>query len=229
MKTLLSWSSGKDCAWALHALRQMPDMHVAGLLTTIDGSLDRVSMHGVRRSLVEAQAHAAGLPVHVIDIPTPCPNDVYEARMATFIDMAQAAGVQAIAFGDLFLEDVRAYREAKLRGTGITPLFPLWQRDTRELAQEMISSGLAAHVVCLDPRAVPRELIGGRYDESFLAALPAGADPCGENGEFHTFVSAGPMFRHDIKIEQGDIVERGGFVTADLFPAATPGAPSRAA
>lgn len=218
MKTLLSWSSGKDCAWALHVLRQMPEMHVAGLLTTIDARADRVSMHGVRRSLVEAQAHAAGLPLHVIDIPAPCPDDVYEARMAAFIDMAQAAGVQAIAFGDLFLEDVRAYREAKLRGTGITPLFPLWRRDTRELAHEMIASGLAAHVVCLDPRAVPRELIGRRYDERFLAALPAGSDPCGENGEFHTFVSAGPMFRHGIEVAQGDIVERDGFATADLVP-----------
>lgn len=224
MKTILSWSSGKDSAWALHLLRQMPDVQVVGLLTTINEAFDRVAMHGVRRSLVEAQAQAVGLPIHTVEIPNPCPNDVYEARMAAFIDSAVADRVEAIAFGDLFLEDLRAYRESRLQGTGITPLFPLWQADTRKLAEDMISAGLGAHVVSLDLRVMPRDLIGRRYDEAFLAALPPGVDPCGENGEFHTFVHSGPMFSRELRLELGDIVERDGFAFVDVTPAAaTPG------
>jgi len=224
VKTILSWSSGKDSAWALHLLRQMPDVQVVGLLTTINEAFDRVAMHGVRRSLVEAQAQAVGLPIHTVEIPNPCPNDVYEARMAAFIDSAVADRVEAIAFGDLFLEDLRAYRESRLQGTGITPLFPLWQADTRKLAEDMISAGLGAHVVSLDLRVMPRDLIGRRYDEAFLAALPPGVDPCGENGEFHTFVHSGPMFSRELRLELGDIVERDGFAFVDVTPAAaTPG------
>lgn len=216
MKTILSWSSGKDSAWALHVLRQMPGIEVAGLLTTINEAFDRVSMHGVRRSLVEAQARAAGLPIHVVELPESCPNDVYEARMAAFIETARTAGVQAIAFGDLFLEDIRSYREAKLQGSGITPLFPLWGKNTEELAREMISGGVGARIVALDPRVMRRDLVGRRYDEDFLAALPPGVDPCGENGEFHTFVYSGPMFGRELRFSLGEIVESGGFVFADL-------------
>jgi uncharacterized protein (TIGR00290 family) len=219
MKTLLSWSSGKDCAFALHVLRQTPGVEVVGLLTSVNEAFDRVAMHGVRRSLLEAQAEAAGLPLHVVGIPFPCPNDVYEARMAAFVQKARDDGVEAMAFGDLFLEDVRAYREARMAGTGITPMFPLWGRNTADLAREMIRVGLEARIVCLDPRALDRSLIGQAFDADFIAALPAGVDPCGENGEFHTFAHAGPMFRAPIAIRSGEVVERDGFVYGDVLPA----------
>jgi uncharacterized protein (TIGR00290 family) len=219
MKTLLSWSSGKDCAFALHVLRQTPGVEVVGLLTSVNEAFDRVAMHGVRRSLLEAQAEAAGLQLHVVTIPFPCPNDVYEARMAAFVEKAQDDGVEAMAFGDLFLEDVRAYREARMAGTGITPMFPLWGRNTADLAREMIGVGLEARIVCLDPRALDRSLIGRAFDADFIAALPAGVDPCGENGEFHTFAHAGPMFRAPIAIRSGEVVERDGFVYGDVLPA----------
>ncbi len=219
MKTLLSWSSGKDCAFALHVLRQTPGVEVVGLLTSVNEAFDRVAMHGVRRSLLEAQAEAAGLPLHVVTIPFPCPNDIYEARMAAFVEKAQDDGVEAMAFGDLFLEDVRAYREARMAGTGITPMFPLWGRNTADLAREMIRVGLEARIVCLDPRALDRSLIGRAFDADFIAALPAGVDPCGENGEFHTFAHAGPMFRAPIAIRSGEVVERDGFVYGDVLPA----------
>lgn len=219
MKALLSWSSGKDCAFALHILRQTPGVEVVGLLTTVNEAFDRVAMHGVRRSLLDAQAEAAGLPLHVVTIPFPCPNDIYEARMAAFVQRAQDDGIEAMAFGDLFLEDIRAYREASMAGTGIAPMFPLWGRNTAELAREMIRSGLEARIVCLDPRTLDRSLIGRPFDADFITALPAGVDPCGENGEFHTFAHAGPMFRAPIAIRTGEIVERDGFVYGDVFPA----------
>jgi uncharacterized protein (TIGR00290 family) len=196
----------------------MPDVQVVGLLTTINEAFDRVAMHGVRRSLVEAQASAAGLALHVVPIPWPCPNDVYEERMSSFIAGMRRTHIEAMAFGDLFLADIRAYREDRLAGTGITPLFPLWGRDTQELAEEMIAAGLKARVACLDPRKMPLSLAGSEYDQSFLNELPASIDPCGENGEFHTFAYAGPMFDTPIAIEAGETVERDGFCFVDLRP-----------
>jgi uncharacterized protein (TIGR00290 family) len=219
MRTLLSWSSGKDSAWALHVLRQRPDVSVVGLVTTINAAFDRVAMHGVRRALVEAQAEAADLPLHLLEIPYPCPNEEYERIMGAFVAKQAAAGVQAMAFGDLFLEDIRRYREGKLAGTGIRPLFPLWGIDTGRLAREMIDGGLEAYVACLDPRKLPERFAGRRFDRALLAELPAGIDPCAENGEFHTFASAGPMFRTPVAVATGEVVTRDGFVFCDLLPA----------
>jgi uncharacterized protein (TIGR00290 family) len=215
-KTLLAWSSGKDSAWALHALRQAGDVEVVGLLTTVNETHDRVAMHAVRRSLLEAQAEAAGLPLEVVPIPHPCPNEAYEAAMGKAMDGARRRGVQAVAFGDLFLEDIRRYREERLAGTGVVPLFPLWKRPTRELAEEMIASGLHATLTCVDPRALPPAFAGRAFDRDLLDALPQGVDPCGERGEFHTFAWDGPMFRQPIRVKSGDRVEREGFVFADL-------------
>ncbi len=220
MKTLLSWSTGKDSAWSLHVLRQSPDIEVAGLFTTVNAAFDRVAMHAVRRKLLEAQAEAAGLPLHVIEIPWPCPNEAYEAAMGAFVAEQKAQGIEAMAFGDLFLEDIRAYREAKLDGTGITPLFPLWGRETGALAREMIAGGLKARLTCVDPKKLPASFAGRAFDAALLADLPEGIDPCGENGEFHTCVFAGPMFAHAIDVELGEVQERDGFVFADLLPAA---------
>lgn len=216
MKALLSWSTGKDSAWALHVLRQTPGIEIVGLLTSINEVADRVSMHGVRRSLAEAQAKAVGLPLHVVSLPSPCTNEVYQERMSAFISHAREAGIEAMAFGDLYLADIRAYREERLRGTGIDPLFPLWQLDTRQLAHDMISSGLRARLVSIDPRAISRDLIGREFDAALLDDLPAAADPCGENGEFHTFAHAGPMFDAPISIVTGEVIERDGFLFADL-------------
>jgi uncharacterized protein (TIGR00290 family) len=216
MKTLLSWSSGKDSAWALHLLRQRADVQVAGLVTTINAAFDRVAMHGVRRRLVEAQAQAAGLPLHLLAIPNPCSNADYDAIMAGFVACQVADGVQAMAFGDLFLEDIRRYREARLAGTGLKPLFPVWGVDTTTLARDMIAAGMVAHVVCLDPRKLRQSFAGRRFDQALLDALPADVDPCAENGEFHTFASAGPMFGRAIPILAGEIVTRDGFVFCDL-------------
>jgi uncharacterized protein (TIGR00290 family) len=220
MKTLLSWSTGKDSAWSLYVLRQTPGIEVAGLFTTVNAAFDRVAMHAVRRALLEAQAAAAGLPLHVIEIPWPCPNEAYESRMGAFVAEQTAQGVEAMAFGDLFLEDIRAYREAKLASSGIAPLFPLWGRDTAALAEEMIAGGLKAHLACIDPRKLPAHFAGRAFDRALLAELPAGVDPCGENGEFHTCVSAGAMFAHAIDVCTGVIETRDGFVFADLLPAA---------
>jgi len=217
MRTWLSWSSGKDSAWSLHMLRRQGEAEVAGLFTTVNAAFDRVAMHAVRRELVEAQARAAGIELHVIDIPYPCPNAEYERIMGAFVAGARAAGVEAMAFGDLFLADIRAYRERQLAGTGLAPLFPLWGRDTRALAREMIDGGLVAHITCIDPARLDRTLAGRLFDHRLLAELPAGADPCGENGEFHTFVSDGPMFRTPLAVSPGAIVERDGFVFADLM------------
>lgn len=220
MKTLLSWSTGKDSAWSLHVLRQMPDVEVAGLFTTVNAAFDRVAMHAVRRKLLEAQAAAAGLPLHVIEIPWPCPNEAYEAALGAFVAEQKAQGVEAMAFGDLYLEDIRAYREAKLAGSGITPLFPLWGRETGSLAREMIAGGLEARLTCVDPRRLAPSFAGRPFDEELIAALPDGVDPCGENGEFHTCVFAGPMFSGPIPVAPGEVVERDGFVYADLLPVA---------
>lgn len=218
MKTWLSWSSGKDSAWSLEMLRRGGAHEVTGLFTTVNAAFDRVAMHAVRRALLEAQAAAAGLPLHVIDIPYPCPNADYERIMGAFVAKARAEGVEAMAFGDLFLADIRAYREKQLGGTGITPLFPLWQRDTQVLAKEMIGGGLVTHITCVDPRKLDRAFAGRQFDETLLADLPYGVDPCGENGEFHTFVSAGPMFARVVPVRRGDVVERDGFVFADMLP-----------
>jgi uncharacterized protein (TIGR00290 family) len=218
MKTLLSWSSGKDSAWALHVLRSMPRLEVIGLFTTLNEAFGRVAMHGIRRDMVEAQAHAAGLPLDVIPIPSPCSNAEYERRMGEFVRKARSKGVEVMAFGDLFLEDIRAYREANLAGTGITPVFPVWRSDTRELANEMIGAGLRARLACLDPRRIHGDFAGREFDATLLADLPEGVDPCGENGEFHTFVYDGPMFSRPVAIECRGSVERDGFVFADLVP-----------
>jgi len=217
-KAVVSWSSGKDSAFALWETLRSGELVVVGLLTTITKSFGRVSMHGVREKLLDQQAAAAGLPLRKVEIPYPCPNEVYEEAMATAIASMRAHGVSRLVFGDLFLEDIRAYREAKLASTGIDPVFPLWHRDTHELAQEMIRSGLEAHVVCVDPKKMSRRFAGRRFDLSFLDDLPPSVDPCGENGEFHTFVTAGPMLSRPIPVTPGEVVERDGFVFADLIP-----------
>jgi uncharacterized protein (TIGR00290 family) len=219
MRALLSWSTGKDSGWSLHKLRQRADVDVVGLVTTVNSAFDRVAMHGVRRELLETQARAAGLPLHVLELPYPCPNAEYERIMGAFVAGQAAAGIEAIAFGDLFLEDIRRYREEKLAGTGIAPLFPLWGIPTAELAREMIAGGLEACVTCVDPRKLPESFAGRRFDAELLADLPAGVDPCAEDGEFHTFCCAGPMFSYPIDVEIGEVVTRDGFVFCDVMPA----------
>ena len=218
-RVLLSWSSGKDSAWSLHLLRRQPDICVAGLITTINEQFDRVAMHAVRRVLVEQQSTAAGLPLWTVPLPWPCSNAEYETRMAAVCRRAVEDGIEAIAFGDLFLAEIRAYREKQLSDTGLTPLFPLWQIPTAALAREMIDGGLRATITCVDPRSLGREFAGRDFDEALLADLPPGVDPCGENGEFHTFVSAGPMFSQPVPVKRGEVVERDGFVFADLISA----------
>ncbi|HUX45491.1 MAG TPA: hypothetical protein VMV57_12125 [Terracidiphilus sp.] len=223
-RVLLSWSSGKDSAWALHLLRQQPDVEVIGLLTTLNTQFDRIAMHGTRRAILEAQAAAAGLPLWIIPLPWPCPNAVYEQRMTEAIQRAKVERVDAIAFGDLFLADIRAYREAQLASTGIEPLFPVWEIPTVDLARQMIHAGLRAKLVCVDPRQLPASFCGRDFDASLLAELPAHVDPCGERGEFHTCVYAGPCFAQPVPVESGEVVQRDGFVYADLTlqPAGAP-------
>ena len=221
MKVLLAWSSGKDSAWALHVLRGREDVRVTGLLTTLNAAHDRVAMHAVRRSLLEAQADAVGLPVCIVPIPSPCPNHLYEAAMESALATARAGGVDAVAFGDLFLEDVRRYREERMAGTGLVPLFPLWGRPTAELAREMIASGQRATLTCVDPRALSPSFAGRAFDGDLLRDLPSTVDPCGENGEFHSFAWDGPAFRRPVPVRGGEVVERDGFVFADLLPAAS--------
>ncbi len=221
-KALVSWSSGKDAAWALHEVRRAGALEVVGLLTTVTSEHARVSMHAVREALLDLQAGAAGLPCHKVRIPSPCPNETYEAAMAAALAEARASGVTRVVFGDLFLEDVRAYRERQLAGTGVEPVFPLWGRDTARLAREMIDAGLRATITCVDPRQLDAGFAGRPFDGALLDALPPGADPCGERGEFHTFASAGPMFAAPIAVTSGEVVTRGGFVFADLLaPART--------
>lgn len=215
MTIWLSWSSGKDSAWTLHRLRQ-EGRSVAALFTTVNQAFDRVAMHGVRRDLLEAQAEAAGLPLVVIDLPWPCYNADYERIMAEFMVRAKAEGVTHMAFGDLFLEDIRAYREKNLAGSGIAPLFPLWGLATDKLAQDMVSGGLTARLATIDLAKLDRTFAGRCYDAALLRELPAGIDPCGENGEFHTFVTGGPMLSRSIAVVPGEVVTREGFAYADL-------------
>jgi uncharacterized protein (TIGR00290 family) len=217
----MSWSSGKDSTLALHEARTGSEVDVVGLLTTVNAEADRVAMHGVRRSLLESQARALGLPIHVVELPWPCTNEVYEERMAAAVAAAQGAGVEAMVFGDLYLEDIRRYREQALAGTGLTPVFPLWQRPTDHLAQHLLALGVRAVITCVDLQQVPGELSGRWYDEELLAELPAGVDPCGENGEFHTFVVDGPGFSRPLEIVLGETIERDGFVFTDVIPGKT--------
>jgi len=218
-KALLSWSNGKDSAWALHILRRTPDVEVVGLMTTMNEVHQRVAIHAVRLELLERQAEALGLPVQVIDLPSPCTNAQYEAAMGKFVDESKRHGIECIAFGDLFLADIKEYREAKLAGTGIAPLFPLWLMPTDRLATEMIANGLRAVVTCVDPQQLPLSFAGREFNEQFLADLPNDVDPCGERGEFHTFAFDGPMFEKPVGIQKGEVVERDGFGYADLLPA----------
>ena len=218
-KALLSWSSGKDSAWALHILRRTPDVEVVGLMTTMNEVHQRVAIHAVRLELLERQAEALGLPVQVIDLPSPCTNAQYEAAMGKFVDESKRHGIECMAFGDLFLADIKEYREAKLAGTGIAPLFPLWLMPTDRLATEMIANGLRAVVTCVDPQQLPLSFAGREFNEQFLADLPNDVDPCGERGEFHTFAFDGPMFEKPVGIQKGEVVERDGFGYADLLPA----------
>ena len=215
-KCLLSWSSGKDSAWALDALWRA-DVPVVGLLTTINQAFDRVAMHAVRRSLLDAQARSIGIPLWPVPLPWPCSNEDYERIMADVCRQAKAEGIECVAFGDLFLPEVRAYRERQLEGTGLTPLFPLWGLPTDALAREMLAGGLQARITCVDPKVLPPTFAGREFDQALLADLPAGVDPCGEKGEFHTFAYDGPMFREPIAISTGEVVERDGFVFADLL------------
>jgi uncharacterized protein (TIGR00290 family) len=221
-KAIVSWSSGKDAAWALHAVRSQGEVEVVGILTTVNAEFSRVAMHAVREALLDAQARALGLPCRKVTLPWPCSNDVYERELAQALAAARADGVTHVVFGDLFLQDIRDYREAKLAGTGIAPLFPLWQRDTRALAREMIDGGLRAFLTCVDPKKLERRFAGRCFDRALLEELPRGVDPCGENGEFHTFAAAGPMFDAPIQVAPGDVVDREGFVFADLLPGAAP-------
>jgi len=218
-RTLLSWSSGKDSAWSLHLLRRNPAIDVTALLTTFNGTADRVAMHAVRRELVEAQARRIALPVWSIDLPWPCSNAVYEDLMRDMCRRALQADITAVAFGDLFLQDIRDYRERQMEATGLKPVFPVWQIPTSELAEEMIRAGVKAKVTCIDRSKLDVSYAGREYDREFLSSLPAGIDPCGENGEFHTFVYDAPVFTSAIKVEVGDRLERDGFVFADLLPA----------
>jgi uncharacterized protein (TIGR00290 family) len=218
-KALLAWSSGKDSAWSLHVLRGEGEVEVVGLLTTINQAFDRVAMHAVRTELLRAQAEAAGLPLWPVPIPWPCSNAEYEAAMSAALDRARAAGIGAVAFGDLFLEDIRRYREERLAPTGIRPLFPLWGRPTAPLAAEMVAAGLRARLTCVDPRVLEARFAGRDFDAALLAELPASVDPCGERGEFHSFAYDGPMFSRPVPIRSGEVVARDGFVFADLLPA----------
>ena len=217
-KALIAWSSGKDSAWALYETRSRGEFEIAGALTTVTETFGRVSMHGVREELLAAQLDAAGLAPIRVPIPYPCPNEIYEARMAAALVDAKAAGVTHVIFGDLFLEDVRRYREEKLAGTGIAPVFPLWGRPTPALARTMIDSGVETYLACVDLKQLPASFAGRRLDHALLADLPTSADPCGEKGEFHTFVAAGPMLSRRIPVTVGEVVEREGFAFADLIP-----------
>ncbi len=214
----MSWSSGKDSALALHRTRETPGVEVVGLFTTVNAAFERVAMHGVRRDLLDAQAAALGLPLDVVELPWPCTNEVYEQRMTEMVGRASAAAIDTVVFGDLFLEDIRRYREQSLEGTGLRALFPLWQRPTDAIARELLELGFRAIVSCVDPRQAPRELSGRWYDDAFLSDLPSGVDPCGENGEFHTVVVDGPGFSSAITVTVGETVERDGFIFTDVIP-----------
>jgi uncharacterized protein (TIGR00290 family) len=215
-RVLVSWSSGKDSAWTLHMLRQQRGVEIAGLLTTVNTEFDRVAMHGTRRTVLEAQAAAAGVPLWVVPLPWPCSNEIYDRLMFDAMRRAIDEGVEAIAFGDLFLRDIRAYREKQLKRIGIRPVFPLWGIPTDRLASEMIDHGLCARVVCIDKKKLPDSFSGRNFDKSLLRDLPHSIDPCGERGEFHTCVYAGPMFSQPIDLDSGETVTRDGFIYADF-------------
>jgi len=217
-RVLLSWSSGKDSAWALHLLRQSPEVRVEALVTTFNAAAGRVAMHAVRRCLVEEQASSAGLHLWQVDLPWPCSNVQYQDIMRAVCVRAVEEGITAIAFGDLFLEDIRAYREKQLEGSGLDPLFPVWQVPTRQLAADMLAAGVRAKITCVDPTKLDRSFAGREFDLDLIESLPPTADPCGENGEFHTFVYDAPVFARPIPVETGEIVERDGFIFADLTP-----------
>ena len=217
MKTLVSWSSGKDSAWMLHVLKQDPSIDIGGLLTTMNEQFDRVAMHAVRRHLLEAQASAAGVPLRTVQLPWPCSNEQYEERMRAAVAQAVAEGFTHVAFGDLFLEDVRKYREEKLAGTGLTPIFPIWGIPTDQLAVQMVESGLRSVLTCVNPKHLDRSFAGRQFDRALVDDLPAGVDKCGERGEFHSFAWDGPMFNQPVAIEVGEVVDRDGFVFADVF------------
>lgn len=217
-KTLISWSSGKDSAWALHMLRQDPNIEIVGLFCTVNKVFDRVTMHGVRSELLKQQAASVGQPLDIIEIPYPCNNDEYVAIMKAFIITVKEKGVECFAFGDLFLEHVRAYREALLQGTGIAPLFPIWGFSTKTLSRQMVSNGLKAVITCINADQLSKEYAGREYNESFLEDIPEGIDPCGENGEFHSFAFDGPMFQYPIKVISGETVHRDAAYFTDLLP-----------
>ncbi|MGH7328513.1 MAG: ATP-binding protein [Polyangiaceae bacterium] len=217
-KAFVSWSSGKDSAFALLEVTSKGLADIVGLITTITETYNRVAMHGVRDTLLDRQIAALGLPCIKVPLPAACTNEIYESRMAKAVDEIQALGVRHIVYGDLFLEDIRAYREEKLAMAGMTGIFPLWKRDTNALAHEMIAQGMVAHLVCIDPKKLDRAFAGRQFDRELLAALPPSVDPCGENGEFHTVVSGGPMFRANIPVEVGTVVDRDGFVYTDVIP-----------
>ena len=217
-KAWLSWSSGKDSAWALKVIRELDTVDVVGLLTTVNTTHSRVAMHAVRETLLDQQAAAVGLPLLKIPLPWPCSNQIYEQEMEKAMAQARDQGVTHVVFGDLFLDEVRRYREEKLAACNMIPLFPLWHRETRSLAEQMIEAGLTAHLTCVDPKQLDATFAGRLFDASLLRDLPPGVDPCGENGEFHTFASAGPMFHSAVPIEFGQVLERDGFVFADLLP-----------
>jgi len=216
---LLSWSSGKDSAWSLHVLREQPEVRVVALLTTFNCVADRVAMHAVRRTLARTQAERVALPLWEVDLPSPCTNIQYEDLLRPVCERAVGEGITTVAFGDLFLQDIRQYRERQLQGTGLKPLFPLWLRPTASLARDMIAGGIRAKITCVDPSKLDRSLAGRDFDDSFLSDLPPSVDRCGENGEFHTFVYDAPVFTHPIPVNTGEIVERDGFVFADVIPA----------
>jgi uncharacterized protein (TIGR00290 family) len=217
-KALVAWSSGKDSAWALHEVRRAGEVDVVGALTTVTSAFGRVSIHGVREELLLAQLDVCGLPATIVRIPYPCPNEIYEREMAAAMAQAKASGITKIIFGDLFLQDIRTYREQRLAPLGMTPLFPLWQRPTGALARDMIAGGVDARIAAVDLKSLSKDFAGRRFDRRLLDDLPAGVDPCGENGEFHTFITAGPMFTRVVPVSVGETVERDGAAYADLVP-----------
>jgi uncharacterized protein (TIGR00290 family) len=226
-KAIVSWSSGKDSAWTLHVLRQRGDVDIVALLTTVNQVHDRVAMHAVRSALLVAQSEAVGVPLWVVPIPSPCSNAEYETAMSVALGRARDAGIAVVAFGDLFLEDIRRYREEKMTATGIQPVFPIWGIPTDILARQMVAQGLRARLTCVDPKQLAPHFAGKQFDAALLEELPPTVDPCGEHGEFHTFAYDGPMFRHPVALKSGEVIERDGFVFADLIPAAAPPPPSR--
>lgn len=215
-KTLVSWSTGKDCAWALHVLRQDPQVQVLGLFTVVDETCGCVPMHETRLEVLHRQAAAVGLPLQIINLPNPCTTEQSDTLMLQFVQAAVGQGIECMAFGDLFLRDIREYREKQLAGTGIQPLFPLWGISTGELAERMLAAGLEAYVSSVDLKVLPSQFVGKRWSTDMLAQFPEGCDPCGENGEIHTVVVGGPMFRHTIPVEIGSVVERNEFAYADV-------------